>query len=231
MWPYFIRHYEQYCERIVVYDNGSDDGTQDLVRRHSLCELRHVDSRGQFDERILMMIKGQMWKESRKTADWVICCDVDELLYHPRLMDYLADCRQRSVTIPVPSGWQMVHDRFPSTDRQVYDEIRTAVSDARYGKRIIFNPAAIHEINYWPGCHIARPEGDISEDSNQLLKLLHFKFLGLEYVAARYMDFARRMSDFNRANGFGAQYLQTPEQLEAEFRRWQSQARPLEISE
>jgi hypothetical protein len=43
MLPYYLRHYERFCEQIVVYDNASDDGSQEIVVSHPLCDLRHID--------------------------------------------------------------------------------------------------------------------------------------------------------------------------------------------
>src|SRR6266446_6140390 len=100
--PYFLRHYEQFCERIVVYDNGSDDGSTAIVRAHPQCESRPIDTGGTLCEQTLLYVKGETWKESRHKADWVIACDVDEILYHPGLSAFLEDCRAAGITLPVP---------------------------------------------------------------------------------------------------------------------------------
>ena len=51
MLPFFLRHYEQFCERMIVYDNGSDDGSQAIIKAHRLCELREINTHGELDER------------------------------------------------------------------------------------------------------------------------------------------------------------------------------------
>src|SRR5579871_744758 len=198
MLPYFLRHYEQFCDSIIVYDNESDDGSQDIVREHPLCDLRRISSGGQKENRLLRYVKGKLWKESRGRADWVICCDVDELLYHPHLMEFLEDCGERGVTLPIPTAWQMVHPQFPTDVWQIYNEVRTGYVDPVYSKWVIFDPNAIQEINYGMGCHHAKPQGDIRFRNDPLLKLLHFKFLGLDWVIERYAELAQRMSTFDR---------------------------------
>ena len=229
MLPYFLRHYEQFCERIVVYDNGSDDGSQEIVAAHPLCELRHIDTRGEFHEAALVTVKRETWKQSRQKADWVIACDVDELLHHPHLIEFLSECRRSGITMPVPAGWQMVADRFPTTEGQIYDEVHTGFPDTQFSKRAIFNPSAIQEIIYGPGCHEALTKGDVRECADPALRILHFKYLGLEYLSWRYGEYARRLSEFNRAHRFGFQYLWQPEKLAVEFAAYQRQARHVSL--
>jgi glycosyltransferase involved in cell wall biosynthesis len=222
MLPYFLRHYERFCAQIVVYDNGSDDGSQEIVGSHPLCDLRHIDIGGKYDESVLLKVKGEMWKESREAADWVICCDIDEFLHHPELLGFLADCRDRQITVPVPSGWQRVSEQFPVTDGQIYDEVNSGCPHGEYSKRVIFNPSEVKEINYSPGCHSARPEGNIHEFADDSLRLLHCKYLSLEYVMARYSAMARRMSRFSLDHGFGCHYLESPERIAERFSEcWQ----------
>ena len=60
MLPYFLRHYERFCKTIVVYDNGSDDRSREIVSVHPLCDLRYVDSGEEDDERVLLKVKGEM---------------------------------------------------------------------------------------------------------------------------------------------------------------------------
>jgi hypothetical protein len=222
MLPYFLRHYERFCKTIVVYDNGSDDRSREIVSAHPLCELRYVDSGGEYDESVLLKVKGETWKESREAADWVICCDIDEFLYHPNLLGFLADCRDRKVTVPVPDGWQLISEQFPVTNGQIYDGLNRGCPDGNYSKRVVFNPSAVREINYSPGCHLARPEGTIHEFADASLKLLHCKYLGLEYVISRYGSMARRMSRFSLDHGFGWQYLESRERIAERFSEcWQ----------
>jgi glycosyltransferase involved in cell wall biosynthesis len=228
--PYFLRHYERICNAIIIYDNESDDGSTDLIAAHSLCELRHLDTNGELHEENLLRVKGHEWKASRGRADWVICCDIDELLYHPRLLAFLDECRDADVTIPIPSGYQMVSDMFPVCDGQIYGEVRSGFPANNYDKRIVFNPDAIREINYSPGCHSAAPEGAIIERADPALKLLHFKFLGLDYLSERYAELDRRLSRSNRERGFGAQYSSDAAKLHTDFANYCSWAKTLDLN-
>jgi len=117
------------------------------------------------------------------------------------------------VTIPVPSGWQLVSEQFPEGAGQIYEEVRTGVPDAVYAKWIIFDPTAITKMNYVPGCHKAAPEGRVEKRTDPALKLLHAKYLGLDYVSARYKALDSRVGNFNRSRGFAIQYTWSAEML------------------
>jgi hypothetical protein len=55
-----------------------------------------------------------MWKESREVAEWVICCDIDEFLHHPDLLDFLADCRELQSLFPYPRNGNSSANNFQS---------------------------------------------------------------------------------------------------------------------
>jgi len=224
MLPFFLRHYEQIAERIVVYDNGSDDASQEIVCRHPIAELRHFDSHGESREDIEIDVKSNVWKESRRTADFVIICDVDEFLFHPHLNKYLLDCRRRGITMPIPDGYQMVSERFPTTTGQIYEEVKRGLYHSRWSKRVIFDPHAIEEIHYAPGCHEADPVGKIFCDRVPQLKLLHFKFLGIDYLITRYRELGARKSRHDLSHQYGHQYFLSDDYLKAKFANYQARS-------
>ena len=45
---------------------------------------------------------------------------------------------------------------------------------------------------------------------NDEIKLLHYKFLGKDYVKKLYIDRAKRLSEFNKSNKFGEHYFNLP---------------------
>lgn len=221
MMPYFLRHYEQFCSKIVVYDNGSTDATKEVVLSHPRCELRALDTQGKCPQSALLSVKDEAWKECRSQAQWVICCDVDEFLFHPRLLEYLRACATAGVTIPAPQGWQMTAERFPTIDGQIYEEVRSGFLDEWYSKYVIFDPTRIAAINYEAGCHTARPTGNVRIDRSPELKLLHFKYLGLEYIVERYAALASRTSSEDIQRGFCRHYRRSREEIDSLFGEWQ----------
>lgn len=136
----------------------------------------------------------------------MICVDADELVWHANVPGYLASCARRGITLPVPSGYDMVADTFPTTAGQVYEEVKCGAFTTAYCKPCVFDPDAIEAINYEPGAHTANPRGRVVADPRSDLKLLHYRFLGLDYVLPRYFIRNLRRSAINRQQGWGSQY-------------------------
>jgi glycosyltransferase involved in cell wall biosynthesis len=62
---------------IVIYDNDSTDNTINICKSNN-CEIRPYSTNGTIDEQYLVDTKNNCWKNAN--TDWVIVCDVDELL-------------------------------------------------------------------------------------------------------------------------------------------------------
>ncbi len=203
MLPYFFRHYDQFVDRYVMYDDGSDDGTVEALRAHG-AEVRPLPHTRETLCESCADLRSHCWKESRGAADLVLVCDVDEFLWHPDLPTFLEACRDS--TVFRSRGWQMVHDRFPGTNGQIYDEVCRGAADPDFDKTCLFSPD-IDEINYGVGCHVASPSGLVRDTSYGRLSLLHCKYLGVRYTTARYAQLARKIPATDLAKGWGSHYL------------------------
>src|SRR5215475_9977343 len=96
MLGFMFRHYDGLVQRYVVYDDGSTDGSLEMLRAHPLVEIRDQTAYRHPGSRVLTAISllDSCWQESRGDADWVFICDVDEHLHHPRIHDYLRACKR-----------------------------------------------------------------------------------------------------------------------------------------
>lgn len=158
--PYFLRHYGSIADRIVLYDHGSSDGSREIAQSHPAVELRNLDTDGHLRDDIILDTKKHVWKESRGKADLVIVCDIDEFVWHPKLRDFLNYSGTEQEAIQ-PLGFSMYSPSLPTTNGQIYDEIRKGVRDACWlDKVVLFNPSKVEEINYSPGCHTCKPAGE-----------------------------------------------------------------------
>jgi UDP:flavonoid glycosyltransferase YjiC (YdhE family) len=120
------------------------------------------------------------------------------------MQSYLNSCKQRSITIPQPTGFNMVSENWPEPGRQIWEQIKAGRPDLFFSKKAVFDPAAIKEINYSLGAHVCFPEGRIKEERDPNFKLLHYKYIGgVRKLAERRDRFAKRLSLSNKIFGWG----------------------------
>jgi glycosyltransferase involved in cell wall biosynthesis len=200
MLPHFLRHY-RFADRIVVYDHHSTDDSAAIIRRFPNTILRTLRALNEIHESHLLWVKNHIYRECRGDADFVIAVDVDEFVYHPLLIDLLERYMAEGITLPKVKGYNMVSDRLPSPGEDILRAVRHGVPDDvtvegycnAYGKRCIFHPSI--DINYQHGCHGCRPKGTVRESKTAQIKLLHYKFLGLEYTLRRHGEYRQRLSE------------------------------------
>jgi hypothetical protein len=173
-------------------------------------------------------MKNNFWKPFR-SFDWIFIVDIDEFLYHKNMREFLAGIKEKGYTVPVPTGYQMVSEKFPTTSGQIYDEIKTGLladdpinhylfTSCNFNKKCIINPREIIETNYSVGSHEAEMTGNIKELYDPELKLLHYRALNFDYLIERNKMRRLRQSETNRKNGFGQHYSFPKKQLQEYFK-------------
>ena len=181
--PYFLRHYETFADRIFVWDDQSDDGTRDILKAHPKVVLLALDHHGADDIYYIKHLWPQYRKISRDCADWVFCVDCDEFVWHPEMrhcLEWLTARRRVKLKIP---GFMMLAHRPPTTEGQIYEEIKRGLPDILSTKTIVFNPKI--EINWRNGRHMTHNSWRTPTFNDHGMKLLHYRFLGLDYMKAR----------------------------------------------
>lgn len=195
--PFIHRHYSKFCERIVMLDQESTDGSQELARSLGI-EVRtrlgntindedyitwkndHPHKLGRTDQ--------LSWKECRcKGIDYVIVVDADEFVVIPEGL---------TGTFPKVMGYNMISESLPIHD--VF-EINTGAYSIQYSKQAIFNPDAIEEINYVHGAHVHNAVGKLTTSEWQTVRLYHYRMIGsVERIINRHAEYRPRVSVFNR---------------------------------
>jgi glycosyltransferase involved in cell wall biosynthesis len=208
MIPYFIRHYSQFA-RVVILENNSTDNTVTIARSLGAFVWRcNVP-----DERRnlwFLDVKNNLWKASR--ADWVIVVDADEFVWHPDIINILKDTK---ATIIQPMLFEMFSEKFPTTQGQIYDEVKNGVIG---GDKInIFRPKEIKEINFGAGSHEAWPEGNVDIEVNSGILTLHMRYLSLQYVLDRKAAECKRLSSEDRELGLGSHFLWSKKETTKHF--------------
>ncbi len=212
-----IRHYQQFCQRVVIFDNFSEDKTREIAVSLG-ADVRLFGTKGVLDDQAYIDIKNSCWKSSN--ADWVIVCDDDEILWHPDLKNVLEN--EKGKTIFRTQGYAMHSENVPY---ETWLEVNTGTEDDNYSKLIIFNPRKIQEIGYVYGCHEAKIKGlDLNNVGSEVLSVLHYRSVGgVERLIDRHHEYEprRRKSAINMKWGLGSHYSE-PDDLKRQ--QWQELA-------
>lgn len=180
--PYFLRHYETFADRIFVWEDQSDDGTREMLESHPKVTVLDPGHHGADDVHYVKNLWPQYKEISRGHADWVMCVDADEFVYHPNIIEVLEECDRINIKRIRCSGFLMYHAYFPTTNGQIYDEVKMGWVDDWCSKTIVFRPEV----------HMAWANGRHSPKCSKTylsqttgIKLLHFRCLGWDYTEER----------------------------------------------
>ena len=226
--PYFLKHYSQYVNKIVVYNNHSTDKSIQILNDWKECEIeiREYNTNNQYDERSIIQLKNNCWKED--TSDYIIVCDVDELLYHPNLIEFIN--KQPFTDYYTPQGFHMIGEEIPTDyTKQIYDIIKIGSRDDQYDKNVLFKRKNITETNYSPGCHASRFKGEnnLLNYGGEELKLLHYKWLSFEYVYEKHTHYGKRISNHSRSQRYGIHYLNDRDKMIIDYNDLKNKAEKL----
>lgn len=208
MLPFFFRHYDPIITRYFITDDGSDDKTLQMLKKHPKVTLLEGTVSTDAREKVRLGSANQRWKSS-KDADWVLCCDIDELFYHPKTEHYLRKCREQGITFIHSKGYQMITENFPAHNANLAFDHRLGVPLQDFDKPCFFNPQAIEETGFIPGLHRAHPKGRVCFNKTAEIQLLHYKFLGKDYLLKRHERLNQRLLEGDRKNGWGFHYDHT----------------------
>lgn len=202
---YWARHYAAFCDRVIVYlDTDTTDNSAELAMAEG-AEVRPWDGHGVgVDDKMFADFATSSYHEA-DGGDWVIWVDADELLYHPRLPQRLDELKAAGVSMPVTDYYVMVSDALPTHPGQIYDDhdFRNGIFVSRTDKLAIFDPKQV-SVHWDVGKHRGWTTGRaVADDGSDPLKLLHYRWLGEEYLHARDAKNYARQSASNRNHGYG----------------------------
>ena len=201
--PYFLRHYETFAWRIFVFEDQSTDGTREILCSNSRVIVLDVEQHGINEAYWTNNLWTQYEQRSRGLADYAICVDADEFVYHPDLVGLLKREKEGGAQVIHCEGYTMIANGLPTTSGQIYDEIDHGIPDRLSSKWAIFSPK-IH-YRFKKGRHGGPRE--ISDGAvmkaHTGVKMLHYRYLGASYFESR--D-SRNVESFNNAEGTKRKY-------------------------
>ena len=211
--PHFFEHYK-WANKIVVYDNGSDDDSQEFVKAQPKGELRFYDTQNTQDNQVMRGVKNNCWKGD--TSDWVVVCDMDEFLIgHEKLEKYLGEicvfnCKQ----------WEMIYKEVPADFKTNGFKVH---SKRHAYKGICFSPK-IEEINYGLGAHHCQPIPN--NVIKNVLELNHYSCLSEDYLVNRWKRYAPRIGENDLKRELTTNYLWEEEKIRNYYKRLLCLAQP-----
>ena len=213
--PFFIKWYRDRFPncKIVVYDNMSTDNTVKIALENN-CKVIQYDTNNQLSDSKYLEIKNNCWKDA--TTDWVLVCDVDELL------DINSSLLNTDQTLFKSKGYNMCN--VEGLDNVL--DIKHGIEAVQYDKVVCFNKLYIKEINYTPGCHSCNPIGDVIYTPKRP-KLLHMKFINEDLLVEKYKLYASRLSDENLKQNWGYHYKSEEENIRESFKNHLKQAKEI----
>ena len=207
--PYVIRHYLTYATKLVIHDAGGGEvSCPDDPRIHVVPWDLHEVNDLKYAE-----LRNECWKGT--DADWVIVADLDELIYFPEGADKtLGAYTKMGAAVIRPHGFELFSETYPTTEGQIYDEIKMAAPDDKwYSKPILFTPKMVSETRLGLGSHESDP---VLHDERRFhvgpkwpfakppCYLLHCHHIGpKEDIAAKFDATKSRMCKENLANKWG----------------------------
>lgn len=231
--PFVIDYWKDIpVTKAIVYDNGSTDGSIEFLQQYDWIEVRHFDSDGMNDD-IQKQIKNSCWKESKGVADYVIVCDMDEVLWSCHWKDVLEFMKDNRCNVLATPWYALCGDSMPEHSdgvllhkiiNKVYkQEINRQYKDI--GKFMLFNPNEIEEMNYSVGCHIADVKPKLSMFETKRVYAIHFdKGFGVDYFIHRRKLMNNRLSETNRNNGWCYEYGFSEEKIREEYKKHQNES-------
>ena len=214
MLGFFFRHYDPWVDRYVIVDDGSTDGTLDLLHAHPQVEVRSFERRDDSFVHAHTDFNNHAWKDSRGNAAWVVLADIDEHFHHPHaaMADYLGEQRAAGVTLVPGLGFGMVNDTLPPDDGRLVDAVRRGRPRAPFNKLGLFDPDVVEDAGIGHGRHVAAPVGDLHLPARDEVMLCHYKHLGFDRWVARDDLLGSRRGTRDLAERLGIHYFMTPQE-------------------
>lgn len=208
--PFMLDYWATFATNVYVLDNESTDNSIKLLKNENRfnVEIITYKTNNELNDLKYLELKNNIWKNSIGKCDFVMVCDMDEALFSPNIIEELTYMKHNNMTILFPKIYNMFSNNFPiyEPNKFLHEIVCNGIEYQSFGKRVLFDPNKITEINYQPGAHQCSPVGIINYYDRNKIFLLHYKFLSIQYVLDRYRMYHERMSDINKQYKWGFQY-------------------------
>lgn len=234
--PYFIHHYKDIADRIILVDHESTDNTVKIAQETSQklkvpVSIFTLKNDG-YDDILLKQFKENFYKNFRNDFDVVLICDTDEFWHHKDgTRNAILKCYENKPFVIKPNGYQMVSKDFPQYDgNKLIDKVNEGARDTGFDKSLCFSISL--NLNGQLGMHNVTFNDKFNLIIDSDIKLLHYKFLGIDHRIERIRNSANNLSETGKlmlSNGIAVQFKASNEQLINEFNNWYDKKQKIDI--
>lgn len=237
--PFVRKYWERINADVVVYDNGSTDGSIEYLSDIPYVTIRHFDSDGHNDI-IHKNVKEQAYLEYKDKYDIIIITDLDEIFYFDdfkAVSKAFIDGGYNVLMTPIIS---LCEDFKPpySEDKYLHQLCHKFYKQRMnhmkgfddYSKLSIFNTKVTDKVEMSVGQHYVKTSPDMKIMlSNNGFNLHIDKGFGLDYKYKVRQRMYANLSDTNKRYGMAIEYADPYEKLEKEYRN--NQANSFDIND
>jgi Glycosyl transferase family 2/Alpha 1,4-glycosyltransferase conserved region/Glycosyltransferase sugar-binding region containing DXD motif len=208
----FVRHHAHHFDTHIVLDDGSSDGTYEVLQKLKLCGLPLVVIRqpsvGYVQHQYMTSLLRLAVREFG--ADWVMPLDADEFLEtsnQTSLADVLCSRDPDLFTIPWNNFvWSPDQDEKKEPNPVVRMRLRLTASPARLGKVLIPTKWSVDQLELSQGNHGLTKDGqDLSMKRLDGAQLCHFPIRTMSQYTSKitvgYLQYAA-LPNWDRISGF-----------------------------
>ena len=227
--PFVVQYWKRFADKVFVYDNGSDDGSVEYLKKFDFVEVQHYDTGNMLNDYVLRDMKNKVWKKSKGEADFAVVCDLDECLYARDIKQQLAKhevdaaivpkfCNLISFKMPKFDEGKLMHQFASNYYIDYWKDFGEPWPGAKQ-KMLVLNLKNIEDTNYSVGCYISKP---VTKTYTKVvydydMYCMHLHDVGLTRKLRRYKARAARMSIENKRDHLSDFYLESPKKTALDF--------------
>ena len=226
--PFVRKYWERIDCDVVVYDNGSEDGSIEYLSMFPYITVKHFDSDGHNDI-IQKQVKERAYLEYKNDYDIIIITDMDEIFYFDdfkAVSEAFIDGGYNILMTPIIS---LCEDFMPpySEDMMLHEQCHKFYKQRMnhmkgfddYSKLSIFNCRVTDKVEMSVGQHYVRTTPTMKIFLSDVGFNLHLdKGFGLEYKYKVRQRMNANLSETNKRYGMAIEYADSYEKLAREYK-------------
>lgn len=225
--PFVVPYWSKIADHVVVYDNGSNDSSIELLSKHDWIEIRHFDSNGQNDI-IQKQVKEKAYLEFKDSYDIIIISDMDEVFYFNDLKALggkMIDEGYNCMVVPIYSlceDSKPIYDEGKLLHQQCHKFYKQRMNHMQgfedVSKISIFNCKITDSINMSAGQHYVYTSPKMMIMLSYDGFCLHVdKGFGLDYKYRIRQKMWENLSDTNKRGGMCLEYADDYDKVKKEY--------------